>query len=168
MLQQIVDVDISNEAFPHLSAGEVTLLGGKVDGRLFRLSFSGELAYEIAVPAGYGGAVAEAIMAAGAAHGICAYGLEAMGVMRIEKGHVTHSEINGTTTPEDLGLGRLVSPKKRDFIGRMMLQRARAQGRRPARAWSACKRSIPRRGCLPAPMCCARATRRRWRTTRDT
>jgi sarcosine oxidase subunit alpha len=122
-LQEVVDADVSNQAFPHLAAREVTLLGGRVHGRLFRLSFSGELAYEIAVPAGFGDVVAEALMQAGARHGICAYGLEAMGVLRIEKGHVTHSEIDGTTTPEDLGLGRLVSPQKRDFIGRVMSER---------------------------------------------
>jgi len=123
VLQSIVDADVSNEAFPHLAAREVTLLGGRIHARLFRLSFSGELAYEIAAPAGFGGAVAEALMQAGRPHGVCPYGLEAMGVMRIEKGHVTHSEIDGTTTPEDLGLGRLVSKQKRDFIGRAMGER---------------------------------------------
>ena len=123
MLQQIVDVDISHEAFPHLSACEVTLLNGRVNARLFRLSFSGEFAYEIATPAGFGDAVAEALLTAGAAHGICPYGVEAMAVLRIEKGHVTHSEIDGTVTPEDLGMGRLVSQKKPDFIGRAMRER---------------------------------------------
>ena len=123
VLQSLVDTDISNEAFPHLAAREVTLLGGRIHARLFRLSFSGELAYEIAAPAGFGAAVAEALMQAGSPHGICPYGLEAMGVLRIEKGHVTHSEIDGTTTPEDLGLGRLVAKQKRDFIGRTMGER---------------------------------------------
>jgi sarcosine oxidase subunit alpha len=122
-LQSLVDADISNEAFPHLSAREVTVLGGRIPARLFRLSYSGELAYELSVPAGFGDRVAEAVMQAGATHDICPYGLEAMGVMRIEKGHVTHAEINGTTTPEDLGLGKLVSEKKADFIGRAMLTR---------------------------------------------
>jgi sarcosine oxidase subunit alpha len=123
VLAKVVDQDISNEAFPHLAAGEVTLLGGQVEGRLFRLSFSGELAYEIAVPAGYGEAVADALMAAGAPLGIVPYGLEAMGVLRIEKGHVTHNEINGTVTAADLGFGRMVSRTKADFIGRRMLDR---------------------------------------------
>jgi sarcosine oxidase subunit alpha len=62
-------------------------------------------------------------MAAGAAHGICAYGAEALGVLRIEKGHITHAEINGTVTPGDLGFGRMVSKTKPDFIGKHMLDR---------------------------------------------
>ena len=123
VLQSIVDEEIGDEALPHLGARSVGLLGGRVRGRLFRLSFSGELAYEIAVPAGHGDAIARALMAAGAPHGICAYGVEAMGVLRIEKGHVTHNEINGTVTAADLGMGRMVSATKADFIGRAMLDR---------------------------------------------
>ena len=57
------------------------------------------------------------------AHGICAYGVEALGVLRIEKGHITHAEINGTATPGDLGLGKMVSAAKPDFIGKAMLAR---------------------------------------------
>jgi len=75
------------------------------------------------VPAGYGEFVADAIMQAGGKHGICAYGAEALGVLRIEKGHVTHAEINGTVTPGDLGFGRMVSATKPDFIGKAMLAR---------------------------------------------
>jgi sarcosine oxidase subunit alpha len=123
VLQKLVDEDISNDAFPHMSARAVSFQGGRIHGRLFRLSFSGELAYEIAVPAGYGDAIAEALMAAGAPQDICAYGVEAMSVLRIEKGHVTHNEINGTVTAADLGMGRMVSAAKRDFIGRAMLDR---------------------------------------------
>ena len=110
-------------------------------GRLFRISFSGELAYELAVPAGYGEAVADAIMEAGDEHGICPYGVEALGVMRIEKGHVTHAEINGTVMPGDLGFGRMVSATKPDFIGKAMLAR---EGLQPPTglAWSASSRSI--------------------------
>jgi heterotetrameric sarcosine oxidase alpha subunit len=123
VLQRICDADLSNEAVPHLAARGVTLLGGLVEARLFRLSFSGELAYEIAVPAGFGEAVADALMQAGEADGICPYGVEALGVLRIEKGHVTHNEINGTVTAADLGMARLVSRTKRDFIGKSMLDR---------------------------------------------
>jgi methylglutamate dehydrogenase subunit C len=123
VLQNVVDEDVSDEAFPHMSARAVSFLGGQIHGRLFRLSFSGELAYEIAVPAGYGDMIAEALMAAGAPQDICAYGVEAMSVLRIEKGHVTHNEINGTVTAADLGLGRMVSAAKNDFIGRAMLGR---------------------------------------------
>jgi heterotetrameric sarcosine oxidase alpha subunit len=123
ILQKLVDEDISDTAFPFLGAKEVSLFGGKLSGRLFRISFSGELAYELAVPAGYGEAVADAIMDAGAEHGICPYGVEALGVMRIEKGHVTHSEINGTVIPSDLGFAKMVSTTKPDFIGKAMLSR---------------------------------------------
>ncbi|WP_327212460.1 sarcosine oxidase subunit alpha family protein (plasmid) [Rhizobium beringeri] len=123
ILQEIVDEDLSDAVFPFMSARKVSLFGGGLEGRLFRISFSGELAYELAVPAGYGEGVADAIMAAGEKHGICAYGAEALGVMRIEKGHVTHAEINGTVTPGDLGFGRMVSSTKPDFIGKAMLAR---------------------------------------------
>ncbi|WP_159950730.1 sarcosine oxidase subunit alpha family protein [Rhizobium sp. 18065] len=122
ILEQIVDHDISNEAFPFLSAREVLLKGG-LKARLFRISFSGELAFELAVPANSGEAVADAIMAAGKPHGICAYGVEALNVLRIEKGHVTHSEIDGATTPDDLGLGRMFSTQKPDFIGKRLSSR---------------------------------------------
>ncbi|MGO8023350.1 sarcosine oxidase subunit alpha family protein [Rhizobium leguminosarum] len=123
ILEEIVDEDLSDAAFPFMSARKVSLFGGRLEGRLFRISFSGELAYELAVPAGYGEGVADAVMAAGEKHGICAYGAEALGVMRIEKGHVTHAEINGTVTPGDLGFGRMVSSTKPDFIGKAMLAR---------------------------------------------
>ncbi|WP_275786288.1 sarcosine oxidase subunit alpha family protein [Pararhizobium gei] len=123
ILQTLVDEDISDAAFPFLGAREVSICGGRLTGRLFRISFSGELAYELAVPAGYGEAIADAIMEAGAPHGICPYGVEALGVMRIEKGHVTHSEINGTVIPSDLGFARMVSAAKLDFIGKAMLSR---------------------------------------------
>ena len=60
VLSGLVDEDLSNAAFPHLAARAVTLMGGRLPGRLFRISFSGELAYELAVPAGYGESVADA------------------------------------------------------------------------------------------------------------
>ena len=123
ILQTIVDEDISNEAFPFLGAKEVSLFGGRLTGRLFRISFSGELAYELAVPAGYGESVADALMDIGKEHGICAYGVEALGVLRIEKGHVTHNEINGTVVPADLGFAKMASATKVDFIGKRMLER---------------------------------------------
>jgi methylglutamate dehydrogenase subunit C len=123
VLRAVVDpaCDISNAAFPYLTAGEVSVLGG-LPARLFRLSFSGELAYEIAVPAGYGDALIRRIIEAGRPFGIASYGTEALGVMRIEKGHVGGGELNGQTTARDLGLGRMMSTSK-DFIGRVMAQR---------------------------------------------
>lgn len=123
VLRDIVDAghDISNESFPYLAAREITV-GGGVPARLFRISFSGELAYELAVPADYGEAMMRALMAAGDPRGIMPYGTEALGVMRIEKGHVAGNEINGQTTARDLGLGKMMSAKK-DFIGRLMARR---------------------------------------------
>jgi sarcosine oxidase subunit alpha len=113
-------LDISNEAFPYLACAEFKWRN--LRARLFRISFSGELAYELAVPARYGDAVMRALMEAGAALGVTPYGTEALGVMRIEKGHVTGNELNGTTTAEDVGLGRMMS-KKKDFIGRVLAGR---------------------------------------------
>jgi glycine cleavage system aminomethyltransferase T len=113
--------DISNEAFPYMGVGQLTVCGG-IPARLYRLSFSGELAFEIGVPARYGDALAQVLMKAGAPFGIVAYGTEALGVMRIEKGHIAGNEIDGRTTASDLGLGRMISTKK-DFIGRVMAGR---------------------------------------------
>ncbi|MBW5434046.1 sarcosine oxidase subunit alpha family protein [Bradyrhizobium canariense] len=132
VLRDILDAvhDISNEAFPYLAAREVTVNGG-IPARLFRISFSGELAYELAVPADYGEAMMRALMAAGSPHGITPYGTEALGVMRLEKGHVAGNELNGQTTARDLGLGKMMSSKK-DFIGRLMARReALLQSDRP-------------------------------------
>ena len=113
-------IDMSNEAFPMLGVRDGEVAGVPV--RVFRVSYSGELAYEIAAPADAGVAVWEALLAAGADSGIAPYGLEAMGALRIEKGHVAGPEINGQTTAADLGLGRLVSARK-SFIGRRLLAR---------------------------------------------
>ena len=124
LLQKIVDgkYDISNEGFPFMACGEITLCGG-VPGRLFRISFSGELAYEVAVPARYGDALMRALMAAGEAFDVVAYGTEALGVMRVEKGHAAGNELIGQTTARDLGMGRMVS-KKKDCIGNTLSERA--------------------------------------------
>ena len=123
VLRQLVDAqhDISNAALPYLAAAELTVLDG-IAARLFRISFSGELAYEIAVPAGFGDLLIRRLMSAGETYGITPYGTEALGVMRIEKGHVAGNEINGQTTAADLGLGRMMSARK-DYIGRVMAQR---------------------------------------------
>jgi sarcosine oxidase subunit alpha len=99
----------------------LTICGGTA-ARLYRLSFSGELAFEIAVPARYGDALARALMQAGAAFGITPYGTEALSVMRIEKGHIAGNEIDGRTTAHDLGLGRMMS-KRKDYIGRVLAGR---------------------------------------------
>jgi len=113
--------DVSDSAFPFMAAGTFTSLGG-VETRLFRISFSGERAYEIGVPAAHGDALVRKIMQAGAPHRIVPYGLEALGVMRIEKGHPAGGELNGQTTARDLGMARMMSTKK-DFVGRALAQR---------------------------------------------
>ena len=116
----VTGLDLSNDAFPFMAAGQCRIAG--VAGRLFRISFSGELAYEVAVPATDGLAVWQALMAAGAPLGVVPYGLEALAIMRIEKGHVAGAELNGRTTADDLGLGRMMSQKK-DFVGRWLAGR---------------------------------------------
>ncbi|RWD26442.1 MAG: sarcosine oxidase subunit alpha family protein [Mesorhizobium sp.] len=123
VLRGVVDADhdISNQTFPFLAAREITV-GGGIPARLFRISFSGELAYELAVPADYGVALMRALMEAGQQYGITPYGLDALDVMRVEKGHVGGSEFNGQTTAHDLGFGKMMSSKK-DFVGRLMAKR---------------------------------------------
>jgi heterotetrameric sarcosine oxidase alpha subunit len=122
-LGDIVDPgeDLSNEGFPFMGVRAVKLRGG-ITARLFRISFSGEMAFEISVPTRYGDALVRNMMVAGEKHGITPYGTEALGVMRIEKGHVAGPELNGTTTADDLGLGKMMSTKK-DYIGRVMAGR---------------------------------------------
>ncbi|EYD73918.1 Sarcosine oxidase alpha subunit [Rubellimicrobium mesophilum DSM 19309] len=121
LLQRIVDQDISDAAFPYMACGNVTVCGG-LRARLFRISFSGEMAYEIAVPTRYGDALAREMMAKGADLDVTPYGTEALGVMRVEKGHVAGNELNGQTTALNMGLGKMVS-KKKDAIGMVLSQR---------------------------------------------
>jgi sarcosine oxidase subunit alpha len=122
VLDGITDgLDLSNAAFPFMAAGNASIAG--VPGRLFRISFSGELAYEVSIPAGHALHVWQALLEAGRPLGIRPYGLDALNVMRIEKGHVAGSELNGQTTAGDLGLGKMLK-KKGDFIGKVLSQRA--------------------------------------------
>ncbi|HUN49200.1 MAG TPA: sarcosine oxidase subunit alpha family protein [Stellaceae bacterium] len=113
-------LDVGDGAFPYLACAEFAWRG--IPTRLFRVSFSGELAYELAVPARFGDATIRAIMEAGAPFAVMPYGVEALSVMRIEKGHVAGGELNGTTTAADLGLARMMSQKK-DYIGRVLARR---------------------------------------------
>lgn len=123
LLQKLVDPehDISNAAFPFMGCGEITICGG-LRARLFRISFSGELAYEIAVPTRYGDALMRELMTKGAEFDVTPYGTEALGVLRIEKGHATANELNGQTSADHLGMGRMVSTKK-DSIGAVLSRR---------------------------------------------
>ncbi len=123
LLQKVVDpeFDLSNDGFPFMACGEITVCGG-LPARLFRISFSGELAYEIAVPTRYGDAMIRRLMEAGREFDVVAYGTEALGVMRIEKGHAAGNELNGTTTALNLGMGKMVSANK-DSIGAVLSRR---------------------------------------------
>ncbi|NRG17761.1 sarcosine oxidase subunit alpha family protein [Rhizobiales bacterium] len=128
VLQRVVDpeFDISNEAFPFMACGEITVCGG-LRARLFRISFSGELAYEIAVPTRYGDGLIRRLMEAGRDFDITPYGTEALGVMRVEKGHAAGGELNGTVTARNLGMERMVSAKK-DSIGAPLSRRESLSG----------------------------------------
>jgi sarcosine oxidase subunit alpha len=114
-------IDLSGTAFPFMAAGQATIAG--VAGRIFRISFSGELAYELAVPARHATEVWEALLAAGKPFDIRSYGLDALNTLRIEKGHITAAELNGNTSAADLGLSGLLK-KQGDFIGRVLSQRS--------------------------------------------
>ena len=118
------DTDLSSEALPFMAAAAVDIDG--IAGRLFRISFSGELAYELAVPARFALSAWEALLAAGEPHGIRPYGLDALNTLRIEKGHVTGAELNGNTNADDLGFARMLK-KQGDFIGRVLAQRPAMQ-----------------------------------------
>ncbi len=123
-------LDISREAFPHMAVAECRVCG--VPARLFRVSFTGELGFEVNVPADHAEAVWTALWEAGQAHGVAAYGTEAMHVLRAEKGFViVGQETDGTVTPDDLGLSWAIGRSKPDFIGRRSL--ARPEMRRPDR-----------------------------------
>ncbi len=115
LLNSIVDAPQEASDFPFMACGAVRVHG--VSGRLFRVSFSGEEAYEIAVPARHGDALYRDLLARAEALGGGAYGLEALNVLRLEKGFLTHAEMHGRVTAFDLGLQGMMSPKK-DFIGK--------------------------------------------------
>ncbi|HAL77429.1 MAG TPA: sarcosine oxidase subunit alpha [Rhodobacteraceae bacterium] len=123
LLQKLIDkpFDLSNEGFGFMACAETTVCGG-TPARLFRISFSGELAFEIAVPARFGTAMMDCLMQAGQEFDAVPYGTEALGVMRIEKGHAAGNELNGQTSALNLGLGGFVSAKK-DCIGKTLSQR---------------------------------------------
>jgi sarcosine oxidase subunit alpha len=120
VLTAVTSDDVGNDALPHMGYLEMNIAGSPA--RVFRISFSGERAYEINAPADYGLAVWEALLAAGQSLGITPYGTEAMAVLRIEKGHAAAMELDGRTTPDDLGLAKMVAADK-DCIGKRSLSR---------------------------------------------
>ena len=121
VLEAVTDgIDVSDADTPYMAFHEGTIAG--VAARLFRISFSGELAYEINVAADYGLHLWEALLEAGRPWDIFPYGTEALGILRIEKGHVVLGELNGRTSPIDLGFERMMK-KEGDYIGRRSLSR---------------------------------------------
>ena len=116
------DLDLSNLSFPFMSVREGTVAG--VAARIFRISFTGELTYEINVNANLGRHVWEAVMDAGQEFQITPFGTEAMHVLRAEKGYViVGQDTDGSVTPIDLGMGRMVA-KNKDFLGKRSLYRS--------------------------------------------
>jgi sarcosine oxidase, subunit alpha len=120
VLQRLTDIDVSDAVFPHMAIREADIAG--ITGRILRISFSGELAYEINVPADFGLALWDAVLDAGRDFGIVVYGVESMATMRIEKGHVViGAEADGRATADDLGFEAPKDPAKR-FIGQRSLR----------------------------------------------
>jgi len=128
LLCKIIDpnFNISNETFPYMACAEITICSG-IRARIFRLSFSGELAYEISVPSRYGDALIRELMSAGKEFNATMYGTEALGVMRIEKGHAAGNELDGRNTAVNLGLSGLMA-KKKDYIGKTLSSREKLSG----------------------------------------
>ncbi|GFE63497.1 sarcosine oxidase subunit alpha family protein [Litoreibacter roseus] len=120
LLNGLLDAPIDNDSFPFMGCGDVSV--GEITARLFRISFSGEHAYEIAVPSRYGAALFDALCTAAKEQGGGPYGMEALNVLRIEKGFITHAEIHGRVTAFDIGMERMISGKK-DCIGKTAAQR---------------------------------------------
>ena len=120
------DMDFSREAFPHMQFREVTIAG--VPARVLRASFTGEVTYEISVPARYGHSLWEQVYTLGTPLGVTPYGIESLMVLRTEKGYLHMGvDTDGTTTPLDLGWGVPLSKKVDDFIGARSLQRPHDQ-----------------------------------------
>lgn len=116
------DIDLAGAAFPFMSMRCGRLAG--VPCRIQRVSFTGELSYEVSVPWNLGAALWDAFLDAGAADGITAFGVEALMTMRIEKGFLhVGSDTDGMTIPQDVGFGGVIARKKSDFIGRRSIMR---------------------------------------------
>ena len=118
LLNAVLDQPLAD--FPFMACGSVTV--GGVKARLFRISFSGEEGYEIAVPTRFGESLFRDLVAKAETMGGGPYGMEALNVLRVEKGFITHAEIHGRTTAFDIGMEKMISPKK-DCIGKAMAAR---------------------------------------------
>ena len=123
LLEKIVDksYDISNESFPFMACTNLTICNG-IPARLFRISFSGELAYELAVSRKFGDSLVRVLMKAGKEINVTPYGTEALGVMRIEKGHAAGNELTGQTSAQNLGMSKMIN-KNNDCIGNVLSER---------------------------------------------
>ena len=128
LLNKIIDpsFNISNETFPYMACAEITICSG-VRARIFRLSFYGVLADEISVSSRYGDALMRKLISAGKEFNVTMYGTEALGVMRIEKGHAAGNELDGRNTPVNLGLNGLMA-KRKDYIGKTLSSREKLSG----------------------------------------
>ncbi|WP_071798921.1 sarcosine oxidase subunit alpha family protein [Natronohydrobacter thiooxidans] len=122
LLERLGGMDLSRDTLPFMEWAEGRL--GGFDARVFRISFSGELSFEIAVPASQGRAFWERLMAEGADMGIMPYGTEALHILRAEKGFIMiGDETDGTVIPQDLNLNWAISKKKDDFLGKRGMER---------------------------------------------
>lgn len=122
LLPLVEGIDLSREGLPHMSVREGRICG--VPTRLFRMSFTGDLGFEVNVPSAYGRAVWEAIEAEVTKLGGCPYGTEAMHVLRAEKGFIiVGQDTDGTLTPDEAGVGWAVGKNKADFVGKRGLMR---------------------------------------------
>jgi sarcosine oxidase subunit alpha len=116
------NLDVSADALPHMAAAEGTVAG--LEARLVRVSFSGELSYEVNVPAGQASSFLNTVLDTGAAYDITPYGIEALMILRMEKGYLhVGSDTDGSSTPDDVGWGQVARNKNADFIGRRSLFR---------------------------------------------
>jgi sarcosine oxidase subunit alpha len=123
LLEKLGGMDVSAERLPFMAWADGTI--GGIDCRAYRISFSGELSYEIAVPANQGLAFWEMLIDAGAEFGAMPYGTECLHIMRAEKGFIMiGDETDGTVIPQDLGLNWAISKKKDDFLGKRAQQRS--------------------------------------------
>ncbi|GHF45072.1 sarcosine oxidase subunit alpha family protein [Seohaeicola zhoushanensis] len=123
VLEKLGGMDLSKEALPFMDWKDGAI--GNFQARVFRISFSGELSFEIAVPASQGLAFWETLMEAGREFGIMPYGTEALHVLRAEKGFIMiGDETDGTVIPQDLGLGWAISKKKDDYLGKRAQERS--------------------------------------------
>ena len=120
LLNGLLDKKVDDKSWPFMACGEVSI--GDTSARLFRISFSGEQGYELAVPARYGDSLFRELVTRAEALGGGPYGMEALNILRIEKGFITHAEIHGRVTAYDIGMDGMVSARK-DCIGKAAAQR---------------------------------------------